>query len=69
MSVITDGGQCLHAPAKREAYRKHLHEAATLCHRTGWIALDEAGVNCSRCLRRLARKRNAKPRDWLAMAR
>jgi hypothetical protein len=47
----------LHAPAKDEDYRKHLYEAHTLCHRTGWIALAEGQVTCSRCLRKLERER------------
>ena len=46
----------LHAPAKDRDYRKHLYEAPTLCHRTGWIALAQGRVTCSACLRKLERK-------------
>jgi hypothetical protein len=68
MRELTDRCPSLHAPANGEDYRKHLHESVTLCHRTGWIALHEESVTCARCLRRLARKRHPKSRDWLAMA-
>lgn len=68
MRDLVNRAPALHAPAKREDYRSHLHEAATLCHRTGWIAVGEAGVTCSRCLRRLARKRSSGSRNWGAVA-
>jgi len=43
----------LHAPAKHSDYRHHLHEGATRCHRTGWIALASSQITCARCARRL----------------
>lgn len=68
MRVVENQAPALHAPAKRDTYRSHLHEAPTLCHRTGWIASGETGVTCSRCLRRLARKRSPRSPNWGALA-
>jgi len=68
MRVVANQGPVLHAPAKSADYRSHLHEARTLCRRTGWIAVGQGSVTCSRCLRRLAGKRASSPREWGPLA-
>jgi len=60
----------LHAPAKQSDYRHHLHEGATRCHRTGWIALGREQITCARCSRRLEADGlpAAGGRGWAAIA-
>jgi hypothetical protein len=63
MSAFHAGAGNLHAPAGGD-YRRHLYEARSLCHRTGWVALGEGGVTCPSCRRRLERTRARGTREW-----